>query len=109
MVIPDALQMGWSKSPPFFCAATETARDVAMKNIQNKAALDPHLLENIMLGEENFDFLPSAHLQQSTEFIKLLEVYIDNVIGIIQAKLIKKLWHFTRTVLHTIYNTFSPP
>jgi hypothetical protein len=27
LVIPDALQMGWSESPPFFCAATETARD----------------------------------------------------------------------------------
>jgi hypothetical protein len=24
LVIPDALQMGWSESPPFFCAATET-------------------------------------------------------------------------------------
>jgi hypothetical protein len=26
LVIPDALQIGWSKSPPFFYAATETAR-----------------------------------------------------------------------------------
>ena len=25
LVIPDSLQMGWSESPPFFCAATETA------------------------------------------------------------------------------------
>ena len=29
LVIPDALQMGLSESPPFFCAATETARDIA--------------------------------------------------------------------------------
>ena len=29
LVIPDALQMGWSLSPPYFCAATKTARDVA--------------------------------------------------------------------------------
>jgi hypothetical protein len=28
LVIPDALQMGWSESPPSFCAATETARDI---------------------------------------------------------------------------------
>jgi hypothetical protein len=27
LVIPDALQMGWSESPPFFCVATKTARD----------------------------------------------------------------------------------
>ena len=28
IVIPHALQMGWAESPPFFCAATETARDI---------------------------------------------------------------------------------
>jgi hypothetical protein len=28
LVIPDALQMGWSESPPFFCAATKTVRDI---------------------------------------------------------------------------------
>jgi hypothetical protein len=28
LVIPDELQMGWSESPPFFYAATETARDI---------------------------------------------------------------------------------
>ena len=29
IVVPSALQMGWAESPPFFCAASETARDVA--------------------------------------------------------------------------------
>ena len=29
LVVPSALQMGWAESPPFFCAASETARDVA--------------------------------------------------------------------------------
>ena len=28
IVVPEALQMGWCKSPPFFCAGTETARDI---------------------------------------------------------------------------------
>ena len=28
LVVPDALQMGWCESPPFFCTASETARDV---------------------------------------------------------------------------------
>jgi hypothetical protein len=31
LVIPNALQMGWSESPPFFSAATETARDIIDK------------------------------------------------------------------------------
>ena len=28
LVVPDALQMGWHESPPFFYTASETARDV---------------------------------------------------------------------------------
>ncbi len=29
IVVPTSLQMGWVESLPYFCAATETARDVA--------------------------------------------------------------------------------
>jgi len=29
LVVPTSLQMGWVESPPYFCAATETARDIA--------------------------------------------------------------------------------
>jgi hypothetical protein len=29
LVIPSALQMGWNKSPAYFCATTETVHDVA--------------------------------------------------------------------------------
>ena len=28
LVVPSALQMGWSESPEYFCAATETGRDL---------------------------------------------------------------------------------
>ena len=28
IVVPNALQMGWTESPAFFCAASETARDI---------------------------------------------------------------------------------
>jgi hypothetical protein len=29
IVVPTSLQMGWVTSPPYFCTATETARDIA--------------------------------------------------------------------------------
>jgi hypothetical protein len=29
IAVPTSLQMGWVESPPYFCAATETARDIA--------------------------------------------------------------------------------
>ena len=49
LVIPNALQMGWSKSLPFFCAATETGRDVAQFLFDSNANLPPHPLEKNML------------------------------------------------------------
>jgi hypothetical protein len=35
LVIPTSLQMGWIKSLAFFCAATETSRDI-IDNYANK-------------------------------------------------------------------------
>ncbi len=31
LVVPTSLQMGWVESPPYFCTATETARDIRFK------------------------------------------------------------------------------
>ena len=31
LVVPTSLQMGWIESPPYFCAASETGRDVAQQ------------------------------------------------------------------------------
>lgn len=34
LVVPTLLQMGWIESPPYFCAASETARDVGMQFVE---------------------------------------------------------------------------
>ncbi len=31
LVVPTFLQMGWVESPPYFCAAMETSRDISTK------------------------------------------------------------------------------
>ena len=41
IVIPTPLQMGWTQSPPFFCAAAETARGVAQDYAQTKVGSLP--------------------------------------------------------------------
>ena len=88
LVVPDALQMGWSKSPAFFCAATKTARDVADKNFESEKEEPPHKLEDIMM---NIDWsllppLPEISDTKEAQFQKLLEVYINDFIGLIQCK-----------------------
>ena len=43
IVVPNALQMGWCESPPFFCTASETARDVIASLLDTD--LPPHIFE----------------------------------------------------------------
>ena len=86
LVVPDALQMGWSESPPFFCAATETARDVAIITFQNSTEIPEQPLEHIILDSVKSKLLPNPTQLRQTKLLQLLEVYIDDFIGIIQPK-----------------------
>ena len=61
---------------------TETARDVAMKNIEQKASLDLHPMENILLNSPAVTALPIKGKLKTTKFDKLLEVYIDDFISV---------------------------
>ncbi len=36
LVVPTSLQMGWVESPPYFCAATETSRDISTEYIKTE-------------------------------------------------------------------------
>jgi len=44
IVIPNAVQMGWCESPPFFCAASETARDT-IQALLEMDCLPEHIFE----------------------------------------------------------------
>ena len=41
LVIPSSLQMGWVESAPYFCAASEMARDVAVNYIKTQIRVLP--------------------------------------------------------------------
>ncbi|HEY9815755.1 MAG TPA: hypothetical protein V6D20_08145, partial [Candidatus Obscuribacterales bacterium] len=61
LVVPAALQMGWTLSPPFFSAATETGADVASL-LHQQPSLPPHPLEHHMLEPINPSLLCSPSL-----------------------------------------------
>jgi hypothetical protein len=132
IVIPSSLQMGWKHSPPFFCAASETGRDVAEHLLhQDIGSLPPHPFEPHML-----DSMDPSLLRDSTEhpttwddsdlptysvklrtllethqadFFKLLEVYVDDFIGLVHSDDVEVLRHATRAMLHGIHSVFPPP
>ena len=52
LVVPTSLQMGWVESPPYFCAATETARDIASDYCDTPVGSLPHL-QSMLRGPRN--------------------------------------------------------
>jgi hypothetical protein len=48
VVVPSALQMGWNESPAFFCATTETVRDVSQMWIDHGIELPVHKMESLV-------------------------------------------------------------
>jgi hypothetical protein len=108
LVIPSCLQMGWCDSPSYFCAASETARDVAETlAAQPMGSLAAHPLEGYLVPPSDW---PEDTLHTSTAaFVNLMEVYVDDFIQMAQTTDPKQLEHLARAMLHAIHAVFPPP
>ena len=83
IVVPNSLQMGWRESPAYFCAASETARDISDERARTKIGILPeHFLE------EPKTTTISKSLPSKPSMLKLaqwvIKVYVDNFIGMAQ-------------------------
>ena len=106
IVIPNCLHMGWCKSPPFFCAASETARDI-IESLLQEVSLPDHPFGNHML-----DIAQDSARHQLTataSFISLMEVFVDNFIGMTNNSSQDHLRRFSRTILIVIHSVLPPP
>ena len=108
LVIPSALQMGWAESPPFFCAATETARDLAEVMVTEElGSLAPHPLEHLMLPPAKW---PEATLASTCDkYLRVMEVYVDDFCTLVQTSDVNILRQVSRSLLHSIHSVFPPP
>ncbi len=79
LVVPTSLQMGWVESlPSYFCAATETARDVALDYCDTPiGSLPCHKFTAHVAGNKGFEELP-ATFTMATTFLYAVEVYVDD-------------------------------
>ena len=104
IVVPHVLQMGWCESPPLFCTATETARDV-IQTLATKISspLPPHPLEHYMLPEQ---LQESKHAHNPSSEV---EVYVDDFIAITNDLSEENLTKLSRAILHGIHSVFPPP
>jgi hypothetical protein len=106
LVVPTSLQMGWVESPPFFCAASETARDVAQDYCENKfGTLPDHKFTNYVIGNKAYDELPEKN-DKENNFRYLLEVYVDDFVSLVIPTSWEQLCHVSTGTMTGIRDVF---
>jgi len=94
IVVPTSLPMGWCQSPPFFSTASETARDAAQALLNNTdQELPLHPLEHYCLSPPGV--LQETQPEHLPGLKCLLEVFVDDFMGLIQAQTLADLERFT--------------
>ena len=102
-MVPTSLQIGWEESPPYFCAASETAHDLAVDYIETPTGSFPsHKLENWAIANKP-EISPSAG---GTALRFIIEVYVNNFIAAIIPTTPEEIEHVARGVLHGILMSF---
>jgi hypothetical protein len=110
LVIPTSLQMGWVESPPYFCAATKTARDITLTYcITMVGSLDSHKFIHNVSGDPNFNTLPVTSVgSTANELYYALEVYVDNFMSIVIPTSQQQLLHVATAVMKGIMMSSWP-
>jgi len=99
--------MGWLESAPYFCAASETARDVAVDYIETEVgALPTHkFLHWVGAGKAPV----GAPTEPGRRLVRyLVEVYVDDFIACIIPTTKQQVEHVARGILHGIHDVFPP-
>jgi hypothetical protein len=106
IVVPNSLQMGWCESPPFFCAGTETARDVIQQLIEDNTELPHHSFIDLMLPSTTPEDQPNK--SQKTKEITLIEVFVDDFIGATNNTTPSHLTKISKAMIHGVHSIFPP-
>jgi hypothetical protein len=103
-----SLQMGWVESPLYFCAASETAWDIATNYCETPVgSLPQHKFTWHVMGDIKFQALPvTSSTAMSNGFFYALEVYVDNFISIIIPTSQEKLVHVAMAIISGIHDVF---
>ena len=105
IVVPHALQMGWAESPPYFCAATETGRDVIESYYSKNGAIPSHPLEHHLTAKLKHHTQQCVPSKSHTAF----EVYVDDYITVTNNASVANIERASRAMLHGIHSIFPPP
>jgi hypothetical protein len=106
LVVPTSLQMGWVESPPYFCASSETARDIAAEYCDTLiGSLPLHKIMHHVTGDMAFDALPATSTS-SNACLYALEVYVDEFMSIVNPTSREQLEHVATMIMTSIHKVF---
>ena len=107
LVVPTSLQMGWIESPPYFCAASETGRDVAVQHMERPVgSLPMHKYQHLTEGAAEFDALPDGGGGDRLQYV--VEVYVDDFMALAIPANKEQLRHVSTAVMTGIHEVFLP-
>jgi hypothetical protein len=105
IVVPSALQMGWAESPAYFCAATETGRDIIDLLLKEEVELPEHPFEDFMIPDDLPRTAPPEAPDQTS-----VGVYVDDyILGVVESNDRSLIRRVSRATLHAIHSIFPPP
>jgi hypothetical protein len=103
LVVPTSLQMGWVESPPYFCTATETARDVTTEYTDMPVVTLPHhKFDKYIIGDTEYNALPETSMR-NTSFAYVVKVYVDDFISVVITVSRDQLRHVATAVMTGIH------
>ena len=104
LVVPVSLQMGWVESPPYFCAASETARDIATQYVEAPMGTltDNKFVQYAMQDADTIDITEKSE----DPFRYFIDVYVDDFIALMIPTSKDQLRHVANAVMHGIHDVF---
>jgi hypothetical protein len=108
LVVLTSLQMGWVKSPPYFCTATEMLHYISTEYTETAVNLLPHhKFEKYVVGATKYANLLESELN-AQGFWYMVKVYVGNFMSLVISVSQEQLRHVANAILHGINNVFPP-
>ena len=107
LAVPNSLQMGWIKPPPYFCATTELGQDIAEQYIETPLGSHPeHMFIDHTRGSTAYTALETSPSRCGSALRYLAKVYVDDYIGLVIPTTRAQLDHVANGVMCTIHDIF---
>jgi hypothetical protein len=107
LIVPTSLQMGWIESPPYFCSASEMARDTAATYAELPRGQTPsHPFLPLTQTSREYQLLLDRHTATNLHY--MMEVFVNDFIALAMPTTRSDLDHIATAMMCGIHDVFPP-